>query len=84
MNSKLTISLFTCSIIANSSAFAMYADDIDTDGIHGQLSSPSTSPVTNDPIERPESPDFEFVLHEALKRGVLEQMKIEEDVKKFS
>lgn len=76
MNSKLTITLFTCSIIANSSAFAMLTDNIDADGIHEQSSSSSTLPVANDLLKRPESPDFERVLNETLGR-----MRLEEDNK---
>lgn len=81
MNIKLAIALFTCSITANSSAFAMLTDDIDADGIHGQPSSSPTLPVACDLLERPESPDFEFVLHEALRREVLENMKLERPAK---
>lgn len=80
MNSKLAIALFTCIIIANSSAFAMYADDIDTDGIHGQASPSSRPAVSDDLIKRQESPDFEFVLQKALEREVLEQMRLEEKI----
>lgn len=76
MNSKLAIALFTCSIYASSSAFAMSIDDIDE-----QIPSPSLLPqIINDLEENPdfrESPDFEGVLHEALRRKVLEEMKLE-------
>ncbi|MDI9637248.1 hypothetical protein QPK87_29485 [Kamptonema cortianum] len=74
MNSKLTITLFTCSIIANSLAFAMPTDDIDK-----QIPPSSPPPHVIDDLE--ESPDFEFVLHEALRREVLENMKLERPVK---
>jgi len=77
MNSKLAITLFTCSILANSSAFAMLTDGIDVDGIHGQPSSSSTLPVTNAPIKRSESPDFEFALQGAFTRKVLKEMEQE-------
>ncbi|MBL8676901.1 MAG: hypothetical protein JNJ47_05720 [Alphaproteobacteria bacterium] len=73
MSSKLAITLFTCSIIANSSAFAMSTDDID-----GQI--PPSSPPPH-MIDVQESPDFEFVLHEALRREALEKMRLERPVK---
>ncbi len=89
MNIKLASALFTCTVIVNASVFAVLTDDIDADGIHGQQSSSSPSssstlPVTQALIERSESPDFEFVLQETLERGVLEKMRLEEDIKKFS